>query len=135
MFESLKAPPADKIIELIGIYAGDPRTDKLDLGIGVYKDEAGRTPIMRAVKAAEKRLWEEQDTKSYLGVTGDRSFVEGMRDLIFADAVPLERIGGAQTPGGTGAVRQLLELLKRARPDAVVRSIAINGKRKNGGGA
>ncbi len=120
MFEALKAPPADKIIELIGIYAADTRTEKLDLGIGVYKDEAGRTPIMRAVKAAEKRLWEEQETKSYLGVTGDRSFVEGMRDLIFAGTVPNARIGGAQTPGGTGAVRQLLELLKRARPDATV---------------
>ncbi len=120
MFEVLQAPPADKIIELIGIYAADPRTDKLDLGIGVYKDEAGRTPIMHAVKAAERRLWEDQETKSYLGVTGDRSFVEGMRDLIFAGTVPAERIGGVQTPGGTGAVRQLLELVKRGQPDATV---------------
>jgi aromatic-amino-acid transaminase len=110
----------DKIIELIGIYAADPRDGKVDLGIGVYKDAGGRTPVMRAVKAAEERLWREQDSKAYLGVTGDRSFVAAMRDLIFGRAVPAERIGGAQTPGGTGAVHQLAELIRRARPGATV---------------
>jgi aromatic-amino-acid transaminase len=92
----------------------------LDLGIGVYKDARGRTPVMRAVKAAEERLWREQETKSYLGVTGDRDFVGGLRDVIFGDAVAPERIGGAQTPGGTGAVHQLAELIRRARPGAAV---------------
>jgi aromatic-amino-acid transaminase len=120
MLETLTAPAPDKIIELIGIYAADEREGKIDLGIGVYKDAQGRTPIMRAVKAAERRLVDEQVTKSYLGVTGDRSFVAGLRDLIFADAVDTARIGGAQTPGGTGAVRQLCELIMRARPGARV---------------
>ena len=120
MLETLTAPAPDKIIELIGIYAADGRTGKVDLGIGVYKDAEGRTPIMRAVKAAERRLVEEQDTKAYLGVTGDRSFVAGLRDVIFADALDAARIGGAQTPGGTGAVRQLCELILRARPEARV---------------
>ncbi len=64
MFETLKPTPPDKIIELMGLYQADPRTDKLDLGVGVYKDAAGRTPVMRAVKAAEARLLEEQETKS-----------------------------------------------------------------------
>ena len=119
MFESLKAPAPDKIIELIGLFAADPRPDKLDLGIGVYKDAEGRTPVMRAVKDAERKLWEEQDTKAYLGVLGDREFVGAMRELVFGNALPAERIGGAQTPGGTGAVRQLCELVRRARPEAV----------------
>ena len=120
MLEALTAPAPDKIIELMGLYAADPRADKLDLGVGVYKDAEGRTPIMRAVKAAEQRLWQEQTTKSYVGLLGDLGFVEAMRDLIFGAAVPAERVSGAQTPGGTGAVRQLLELARLANPEATV---------------
>ena len=71
MFETLQDQPADKIMELMGIYAADPRTDKLDLGVGVYKDAGGKTPVMRAVKAAEKRLLETQASKSYVGLLGD----------------------------------------------------------------
>jgi aspartate aminotransferase len=120
MLETLKAPAPDKIIGLIGMFAADPRQDKVDLGIGVYKDADGNTPIMRAVKAAERRLWEEQKTKTYLSVLGDSSFVTGMASLIFADTLDAGRVGGAQTPGGTGAVHQLLELVRRARPEARV---------------
>lgn len=120
MLETLTAPAPDKIVALIGLFAADPRTDKLDLGIGVYKDAGGRTPVMRAVKAAEERLWREQTTKTYLSTLGDMSFVAAMRDLAFGNAVPAERIAGAQTPGGTGAIRQLAELIRRARPDARV---------------
>ena len=120
MLETLTAPAPDKIIALIGLFAADPRAGKVDLGIGVYKDAEGRTPIMRAVKAAERQLVEEQQTKSYLGVTGDRTFVAGMRDLIFGAGVEAARIGGAQTPGGTGAVHQLGELVRRARSEARV---------------
>ncbi len=120
MFETLAAPAPDKIIELMGIYAADPRTGKLDLGIGVYKDASGRTPVMRAVKAAEERLWREQDTKAYLGVVGEPAFIAAMRDLALGDAVPVELVGGAQTPGGTGAVHQLCELVRRARPAASI---------------
>src|SRR6476469_4656091 len=120
MFETLKPTPPDKIIELLGIFREDPRTDKIDLGVGVYKDEAGRTPVMRAVKAAEARLLKEQDSKAYVGLLGDTDFVRGMAELALADAVPAERIAGAQTPGGTGAIRQLCELVRRAGPDATV---------------
>ncbi len=120
MFEVLNPPPADKIIALMGLYAADPRTDKVDLGVGVYKDSDGNTPVMRAVKRAEERLWQAQTTKSYVGLLGDPDFVAAMRDLVFGDAVPAERVAGAQTPGGTGAVRQILELVKRARPEATV---------------
>ncbi len=120
MFENLSPTPPDKIIELIGLYAADTREQKLDLGIGVYKDENGKTPVMRAVKEAERRLVAEQDTKAYLGMLGDLSFVDGMVDLIFAGEVAKERICGAQTPGGTGAIHQLCELIRKGSPDATV---------------
>jgi aromatic-amino-acid transaminase len=120
MLETLAPQPADKIIELIGLFAADPRNDKIDLGVGVYKDAAGRTPVMRAVKAAERRLVEAQETKSYVGLLGDPLFLERMAELIFGPDRPKARMSAAQTPGGTGAVRQLLELVKRAQPDAVV---------------
>jgi aromatic-amino-acid transaminase len=120
MFETLKPAPPDKIIELIGIYKADPRTEKVDLGIGVYKDAEGRTPVMRAVKTAEARLLKEQTSKAYIGVLGDLEFVDRMADLALGDAVPRDRLSGAQTPGGTGAVRELFELVQRSSPDATV---------------
>lgn len=120
MLETLKDQPADKIIELMGIYAADPRTDKLDLGVGVYKDAAGKTPIMRAVKAAEKRLLETQASKSYVGLLGDLAFVDAMAELIFGADRPKERLVGGQAPGGTGAIRQLFELIRRAAPEATI---------------
>ena len=64
MFDTLKAQPADKILALMQAFKDDPREDKIDLGVGVYKDAHGNTPIMRAVKAAEKRLWEDETTKA-----------------------------------------------------------------------
>ncbi|MFQ8430252.1 aromatic amino acid transaminase [Amaricoccus sp. W119] len=120
MLEALQAPAPDKILELMSLYADDPREDKLDLGVGVYKDAEGRTPIMRAVKEAERRLLEEQTTKSYVALLGDATFLDRMRDLIFGDSVPADRIAACQTPGGTGAVHQLFELIQRADPEAVV---------------
>ncbi len=120
MLKNLTPQPPDKIIQLIGMYAEDPRTDKIDLGVGVYKDENGKTPVMRAVKAAEKRLLEAQQSKSYVGLLGDLGFVAAMRDLVFGPGVLSDRITGAQTPGGTGAIRQLLELVKLADPSATV---------------
>ena len=113
MFESLKPAAPDKIIELMGLFAADPRADKVDLGVGVYKDAEGRTPVMRAVKAAERRLLDEQGTKAYVGLLGDLEFVDAMAGLALGKAVPADRLSGAQTPGGTGAIRQLLELTRR----------------------
>ncbi len=120
MLEALTPPPPDKIIELMDLYRADDRRDKVDLGVGVYKDAGGNTPILRAVKEAEQRLWRDQSTKSYVGLAGDLDFVAALRRLIFGDAVPEARIAGVQTPGGTGAVRQLFELVARANPEAVV---------------
>ena len=120
MLENLRPQPADKILALMAAYREDPRDGKVDLGVGVYKDATGLTPIMRAVKAAEKKLWEVEDTKSYTGLAGDAGFHHAMRDLILADTVPVENFAAAATPGGTGAVRQGLELIQMASPDATV---------------
>jgi len=120
MFENLKEQAPDKIIELIGLYAADERADKLDLGVGVYKDASGKTPVMRAVKAAEKQLLESQDSKSYVGLLGDLSYVDAIRDLVLGDTVEAGRVCGAQEPGGTGAIRQIFELIKAANAGATV---------------
>ena len=120
MFEKLKPQPEDKIIKLIGMNAADPRDTKVDLGVGVYKDKSGNTPVMRAVKKAEAKLLETQDTKKYVGLLGNLDFVDAMRDLVLGDAVSADRVTGAQEPGGTGAIRQIFELIQMASPDATV---------------
>ncbi len=120
MFESLKAQPADKILALMQLYRDDPRTSKVDLGVGVYKDATGLTPVMRAVKAAEHQIWENQDTKVYTGLIGDPAFSDAMIDLVLNKAVPRNTVAAAATPGGTGAVRQAFELIRMAKPDARV---------------
>ena len=120
MFETLKSPPPDGILKLMQMYREDPRDGKIDLGVGVYKDASGLTPIMRAIKAAEHTLWETQDTKVYTGLAGDPAFADAMIDLVLASAVARETIAAVATPGGTGAVRQAFELIQMARPDARV---------------
>ncbi|GGG67070.1 aromatic amino acid aminotransferase [Salipiger pallidus] len=120
MFENLKEQPADKILELMQLYKEDPRSDKIDLGVGVYKDASGNTPIMRAIKAAEKQLWEDETTKSYTGLAGDPGFADAMVKLVLGDTVPREAVAAAATPGGTGAVRQAFDLAKMANPDVRV---------------
>ncbi len=120
MFQNLKDHPADKILELMQLYREDPREDKVDLGVGVYKDATGKTPIMGAVKAAEQQLWLNETTKSYVGLIGDPAYNTAMRDLILGDTVAAERLSSAATPGGTGAVRQAFELVRMANPDATI---------------
>ncbi|MEH6830422.1 MAG: amino acid aminotransferase [Sulfitobacter sp.] len=120
MFETLKPQPADKILALVQMYRDDPRETKVDLGVGVYKDATGLTPIMRAVKSAEHKLWEVQDTKVYTGLAGDPAFGDAMIDLVLGTTVPRANVAAAATPGGTGAVRQAFEMIQMARPDARV---------------
>jgi aspartate aminotransferase len=120
MFASLAEPEADPIIRLMQQFRDDPRADKIDLGVGVYRDEQGHTPVMRAVKAAEARLLEVQDTKQYVGLAGDPAFLSAMRRLLLGGAVTDGRVAGVATPGGTGAIRQLLELVRMANPEAAV---------------
>lgn len=118
MFESLKAQPADKILALMSAFRNDPRETKIDLGVGVYKNAEGVTPVMRAVKAAEHQLWEEQQTKAYTGLVGDPAFSDAMIGLVLGDAVERPNVGAAATPGGTGACRQAFELIRMANPQA-----------------
>jgi len=117
MFQSLKEQPADKILALMQKYKEDPRESKIDLGVGVYKNAEGLTPVMRAVKTAEQQLWERETTKSYVGLVGDPLFSDVMVDLVLSESVARENVAAAATPGGTGAVRQAFELLKMANPD------------------
>ena len=88
MFESLQMLPADAILGLIAEHANDPRPDKIDLGVGVYKNAEGVTPVMRAVKSAERQLWEVQDTKAYVGLAGDPAFADAIIGLVLCDHVP-----------------------------------------------
>ena len=120
MFETLQAQKPDAILALVQMFRDDPRKNKLDLGVGVYKDGTGNTPVMRAIKAAEQKLWANETTKSYTALTGDPGFADAMAKLVLGDAVPRDAICAAATPGGTGAVRQAFEMIKMARPDARV---------------
>ncbi|TNJ43013.1 amino acid aminotransferase [Phaeobacter sp. B1627] len=120
MFENLKPQPADKILALMQMYRDDPRQDKVDLGVGVYKNAEGVTPVMRAVKAAEHRIWEAQTTKAYTGLAGDPAYADAMIDLILGSSVERDKIAAVATPGGTGAIRQGFELIRMASPEARV---------------
>ncbi|SEM75883.1 aromatic amino acid aminotransferase apoenzyme [Loktanella fryxellensis] len=120
MFDTLKPQPADKILSLMQAYRADPRDTKVDLGVGVYKDASGNTPVMRAVKEAERRLVADQTTKAYVGLAGDPAFADAMIDLLLADTLPRDRIAAIATPGGTGAIRQALEMVKLAAPGATI---------------
>jgi aromatic-amino-acid transaminase len=120
VFETVTPPEPDKIIRLMGLFAADPRIDKVDLGVGVYRSPDGKTPVMAAVKAAERAIWERQETKGYVGLRGDPGFINAMRRLILGDAAPEARVAGAGTPGGTAAVRQVLETVHRFQPGATV---------------
>ena len=113
MFEQLISQPSDKIMELMAQYAEDNRTNKLDLGVGVYKNAAGATPIMRAVKKSEEILLKVQDSKSYVGLIGSIEFSRNIGELVLNNSVEEKRLSYAQAPGGTGALHQLL-LLARA---------------------
>ncbi|QIQ87020.1 aromatic amino acid transaminase [Erythrobacter sp.] len=115
MLDRLEPQSPDALLALIKLHAADPRGDKIDLGVGVYRTEDGATPVFAAIKAAERQLVEEQDSKSYLGPEGDMGFVNALMPWIFGeDATMGGRIAGMQTPGGTGAVRLAAALAQKA---------------------
>jgi aromatic-amino-acid transaminase len=119
LFDKLEAQPADALLAIIGLVKSDQRAHKIDLGVGVYKDAVGNTPILRSVKAAELILNEAQETKAYLGSQGDARFVELMKGLVFGDAgARADNIVGVQTPGGCGALRLGADLIVKADPGA-----------------
>lgn len=116
MLDRLAPQPPDALLALIKLHAADPRSDKIDLGVGVYRTGQGGTPVFGAIKAAEGRLLQTQDSKAYLGPDGDIAFVEALMPYVFGASDPTMggRVQGMQTPGGTGGVRLALAIAKAA---------------------
>lgn len=119
-FDALGDVQSDSLLALIAMANADPRPDKIDVGVGVYRDGAGNTPILRAVKAAEKRLWETQETKSYIGGFGDRRYTELLRPIVLGRHADDDRVAGLHTPGGCGALSLGFKLIATAHPGAKV---------------
>jgi aspartate aminotransferase len=119
MLSNLKPQAPDSILKLIEEFKADTRQGKIDLGVGVYKDPQGVTPVMRAVKAAEQRIWESQTTKAYTGLAGEADYRNAMARMVLKD-VPGDRLASLATVGGTGAIRQALELARLANPGVTV---------------
>ena len=117
MFENLKLQSEDKIMALMSLYKADERKEKIDLGVGVYKNNKGQTPIMDAVQKASRILNNTQKTKSYVGLSGNLGFIDNISQLVLADVVSKNQIIGAQAPGGTGAFHQLLLLIRSMEKD------------------
>ena len=115
-------PPvqSDSLLALIALANSDPRPTKIDVGVGVFRDGAGRTPILKVMKEAERRLLESQETKAYLGSAGDKRYAELLRPILLGEHADDERIAGVQTPGGCGALRLGFELIATVNPDARV---------------
>ena len=122
MFSELKPLPTDPILGLMAAYKQDTNPNKIDLGVGVYKDEQGNTPVLRAVKKAEAFRLENETTKSYIGLAGNLDFCQKMETLLLGEHSTLlaNRVRTAQAPGGTGALRVAAEFIKRCNTDATV---------------
>src|SRR3954470_8724862 len=115
-------PPvqSDSLLALIALCNADPRPDKIDVGVGVFRDAVGNTPILKVIKEAEQRLLDTQVTKAYLGSAGDVRFAELLRPILLGSHASDVRIAGLQTPGGCGALRLGFELIATANPSARV---------------
>lgn len=123
MLENLQPQPADKILALTEAFRADPREVKIDLGVGVYRDAEGLTPVMRAVKRAEERILDDQQSKSYTALTGEASYRSALTRLILGAELAQElapKLSSSASVGGTGAVRLALELSRLASPDLTV---------------
>ena len=120
MFETLQSMPADAILGLISEHRDDPRPNKIDLGVGVYRNAASETPVLDTVKKAEHRLVGTQTSKAYIGTAGSPAFNVAMQELTFAGAAPDERLVTIQTPGGSGSLSVAAGLIWRANADATI---------------
>ncbi len=123
MWQKVEAAPADSILGLTEAFKSDSRAEKVNLGVGVYKDEQGSTPILDCVKAAEKILLEKEATKSYLPIPGDPVYAAEVQKLLFggdSEVITSKRAATAHAPGGTGALRVGGDLLKKFNPNAKV---------------
>ncbi|MGI1677685.1 MAG: aspartate/tyrosine/aromatic aminotransferase [Cellvibrionaceae bacterium] len=123
MFQHVTPLPPDPLLGISIAFAQDNNPKKVDLGVGMYKDESGTTPIFDAVKRAEEKLIQSQGSKSYIGSAGSTQYNELMMELVFGShhsALMEQRIATVQTPGGCGALRVAAEFIKRCRPDTTI---------------
>ncbi|PJC87430.1 aromatic amino acid aminotransferase [Vibrio sp. HA2012] len=120
MFSHLPTPQIDPILSLSALFRDDPRKEKVDLGIGVYRNSQGETPILQAVKQAQIQLTESQTTKVYTGLAGREEFNQSMINLVLKGTSATGRVSAMQTPGASGALRMLADLIKVAQPDTTV---------------
>ena len=119
MFESIERVPGDAILGLIEAFKNDKNPNKVDLGVGVYRDEQGNTPIMRAVKQAEKLLIDNEQTKAYIGSHGDPEYGADILKTVFgaeSEVLANDRASATQSPGGTGALRLAADFIKTNLP-------------------
>lgn len=120
MFEHLSAAPPDPILGITDAFNRDPNPEKINLSVGVYQDASGKTPVLQSVKRAEQKLLETEKSKNYLGIDGLASYRDHVRQLLFGNEIPAERVAILQTPGGTGGVRLAAEFLAHASPHSKV---------------
>lgn len=123
MWKNVEAAPADSILGLTEAFKADQNPEKVNLGVGVYKDDAGNTPVLQCVKEAEKLLVEREKTKSYLPISGDPAYAASVQELLFgaeSEVISTKRAATIHAPGGTGALRVGADLVKRFNPDAKV---------------
>ncbi|MDP5031034.1 MAG: aspartate/tyrosine/aromatic aminotransferase [Paraglaciecola sp.] len=123
MFEVLPQLPADPILGLSAAFKADPNPLKIDLGVGVYKDENGQTPIVTAIAKAQKILLETETSKTYIPAQGVQGYIDGLTELLLGKANPAvleNRVAAVQAPGGCGALRILSELIKRCNAETTV---------------
>jgi aspartate aminotransferase len=123
VFESLKTLPADAILGIMALFRADKDPNKVDLSVGVYQDEIGRTPVLECVKLAERELLAEQVTKTYVAIAGNPGFNRGIEELLYGKnhaALADGRVATVQAPGGSGALSVAGHLIARARPGAKV---------------
>ena len=123
MFETLSPTPPDAIIQMIKLAASDHNPNKIDLGVGIYQDKMGATPVMTAVKTAEALWAKEEDSKKYIGILGNPDYNRLFTELMFgknSEAITSGRLAMAQSAGGSGALRLAAELIKLANPSATI---------------
>jgi aspartate aminotransferase len=123
VFETLKPLPPDAILGIMTLFRADPHPGKIDLSVGVYQDEQGRTPVLASVKSAEKAVLEKQDSKTYVAIAGNAGFNKGLEEILYGKdhaALKAGRVSTVQTPGGSGGLSVAAHLVARAKAGAKV---------------
>jgi len=119
-FDTLEEPKEDPILKVMLAFRDDERPGKIDLGVGVFKNADGQTPVMGAVRAASERLLASETTKAYTTIGGDAAFLDAMQNVVLGDAIPASQMLSSATTGGAQAVRMLCDFAKLVLPDATL---------------